>query len=412
MQVRLQDVAARAAVSAQTVSRVLRSPHLVTPETATRVRAVMVELGYFRNEQATALRLGRTRTIGLLFQLYDSLPMPFALDVIAGAEERASARGYSLVMCDTSGSPDEEADYLSLLLRQRVAGVIYTAPRCRPETHPACASLLRSDIPVVVISSDSRDLPYCHVRTDDTRAGYVAVRHLLDVGCRRIATVAATSTVPTEVFAARPAISDRLDGASTALHEAGLAADTAPLYTAPNTSDGGRAAGKMMLTRQEPLPDGIFATTDILALGLLEALHSADVRVPDDIAVVGHDDLFTSSIAVPALTTIAPPRRQMGQDSIDLLLQAGTDGAASTVHMLDATLIVRESTIGSGARARGGLRTPLSTPTAWSAWRAQMRVARPEQDIPAASVTLSTLARRETVRERRPALTAPHDQGQ
>src|SRR2546429_4392687 len=124
MRARLQDVAARANVSMQTVSRVLRAPDLVKPATATRVRAAMAELGYVRNEQATALRLGRTHTIGMLFQLHDSLPMPFALEVIAGAEERAVARGYSLVMCDTSGSPDEEAEVLSLLLRQRVAGII------------------------------------------------------------------------------------------------------------------------------------------------------------------------------------------------------------------------------------------------------------------------------------------------
>jgi len=382
MQARLQDVAVKAEVSAQTVSRVLRAPHLVAPDTAERVRAVMMELGYFGNQQATALRLGRTHTIGLLFPLHDSLPMPFPLEVIAGAEERAFARGYSLVMCDSSGPPEREAESLSVLLSQRVAGIIYTAPRCRPETHPACARLLKSGVPVVVISSDPRDLPYGHVRTDDRRAGYVAVRHLLDLGRRRIAVVAG----------AGPPIDDRLDGATTALREAHLAPGETPLYVGPETADGGRAAAEAIVARPVPWPDGIFVTTDIMALGLLEVLRSAGLRVPEDSAVVGHDDLFAASIAVPALTTIAPPRRQMGQHCVDLLL-AGED-TAPMVHVLDAELVVRESTIGSGAGARSGLRTPLSVPEPWSAWRRQRATVRSHGPGAPAGITTSTLGRR------------------
>ncbi len=360
-QARLQDVAARAQVSAQTVSRVLRSPHLVATGTAARVRGAMEELGYSRNEQAAALRLGRTRTIGLLFHLLDALPLPFPLEVIAGAEERAFARGYSVIMCDTSGSTDKEADYLSFLVRQRVAGIIYTAPRCTPERHPACASLLRSGVPVVVISSDPHDLPYRHVRTDDARAGYVAVRHLLDLGRRRIAIVADSGRVPTGVSVGAP-IRDRLNGAADAWREAGGAPDAAPLYLAPETFAGGRAAGEAILARA-PLPDAIFATTDSMALGLLDIFRSSGVRVPEDIAVLGHDDLFTSSITVPALTTIAPPRRRMGQECIDLLLDPGDD-PTEAVHVLDAELIARASTIGAAA-SQGGLRTPLSADAAW-----------------------------------------------
>lgn len=396
MQARLQDVAARAQVSMQTVSRVLRAPNLVAPATAARVRAVMDEMGYVRNAQATALRLGRTRTIGLLFQLHDSLPMPFPLEVIAGAEEHAVARGYSLVMYDTSGTLEDEAEVLALLLSQRVAGVIYTGPRCRPETHPACATLLASGVPVVVISSDPHDLPYKHVRTDDVRAGYVAVRHLLDVGRQRLAIVAAAGAALTQAFAAWPAISDRLDGAAAALREAGLAADDAPLYLAPNTAEGGRGAGAMILAGARPLPDGIAVTTDIMALGLLEALRAAGVRVPEDIAVVGHDDLFTASIAVPSLTTIAPPRRQMGHDCVDLLLRtpAGTEG--TDTHLLDAELIVRESTIGSGPAAREGLRVPVSHEEAWSAWRQQVPALHADRND-APPVAVHTLGQREEV---------------
>jgi len=353
----------------------------------------MDELGYVGNEQARALRLGRTRTIGLLFDLLSSLPMPFWLDVIAGAEERAYAAGYSLVMCDSSGSADKEAEYLSLLLGQRVAGIIYTSPQCRSDAQLACARLVESDTPVVVISSEPHDLPYDHVRTDDKRAGYVAVRHLLDVRRHRLAMVAATAGAMEQVFAPWSAINDRLEGAAYALRDTGLSPADIPVYVASNTADGGRAVGQAILSKGTPLPDGLFVTTDIMALGLLETLRSAGVRIPEDMAVVGHDDLFTSSISVPALTTVAPPRRKMGQECVDLLLRPRDGRRTSRVHMLDADLVVRESTVGTAVALRGDRRTPISHVEAWTMWRNQSPVTRPFGGDAGVRVTVDTLDR-------------------
>lgn len=176
---RMTDVAARAGVSAQTVSRVLRGHTWVAPETAARVRQAMQDLGYHNNELAGALKRGRSRTLGLLFPMHT---MSIWSEVAEGAEELAHERGYPLLLSDTGESLEREANSLSLLLSHRVSGIVYVEPQCRLATQPCSAALVASGLPVVVISAEQDDLPSVHLRTDDERAGYVAMRHLLELG--------------------------------------------------------------------------------------------------------------------------------------------------------------------------------------------------------------------------------------
>jgi ABC-type sugar transport system substrate-binding protein len=147
--------------------------------------------------------------------------------------------------------------------------------------------------------------------------------------------------------------------------------DRVPLLVVPNTVEGGRLAGETFLETGESLPDGIFATSDVIAFGLLEGLRARGLRVPEDIAVVGHDDDLASSLVAPSLTTIAPPRMEMGRACINLLLRAQTGEALPPLTMLEAAFIVRESTIGPGPAARRGIRTDLCDPRAWRGWRQQ-----------------------------------------
>ncbi|MDB5076117.1 MAG: LacI-family transcriptional regulator, partial [Chloroflexi bacterium] len=231
---------------------------------------------------------------------------------------------------------------------------------------------VRTSIPVVVVSSDPNDLPYCHLRTDDTRAGYVAIRHLLDLGRRRIAIVGSGVYADAAMLPPPAALSDRVAGAGAALREVGISGDRVPILLVPNTLEGGRLAGAALLESGESLPDGIFATTDAVAFGLLEVLRARGLRVPEDTAVVGHDDLFASSLVAPSLTTIAPPRMAMGRACIELLLRAEAGEALPPLAMLEAALMVRESTIGAGPAARRGFSTNLSDPQSWRGWREQM----------------------------------------
>jgi DNA-binding LacI/PurR family transcriptional regulator len=160
-----------------------------------------------------------------------------------------------------------------------------------------------------------------------------------------------------------------------------------------NTVVGGYHAGEALLGAESPLPDGIFATTDAIALGLLEAFRAHGIQVPEDVALVGHDGLFASTVSMPALTTIKPPMTEMGRTSIELLLQLMDGGAPPPLTVLDAEFVVRESTIGSGARARRGFATPLSGSEAWACWRSQLAAASDKQlssrtpPVPSASRT-------------------------
>lgn len=183
----------------------------------------------------------------------------------------------------------------------------------------------------------------------------------------------------------------RVAGAQRALGEAGLDAEHVPALIVPNTLSGGIQGGETLLDAGKALPDGIFATTDAIALGLLEAFRSRGVNVPEDIALVAHDGLFASTISMPALTTITPPMIEMGRTSVDLLLRLIEAQPLPPLTLLDAQFVVRESTIGSGVRARRGFATPLSHPRAWSCWRTQMH--EPEGERPGVNPPVATGSR-------------------
>ena len=382
MSVRMSDVAELAGVSTQTVSRVLRGEQWVAAETAQRVRQAMESLGYRGNELAGALKRGHSRTLGLLFPLHT---MSIWSDVAEGVEALTHENGYSLLLCDTSESVEKEAENLALLLRHRVAGIIYVEPRCRPSTHPACAALVASKLPVVVISAEQNDLPFVHMRTDDERAGYVAVRHLLDLGRRAVCVVANgvrdSGGVEVESLVPTAHVQDRIRGAMRALEEESGDKGSARLIIVPNTVEGGREAGSTLLHSGSPLPDAIFATTDAVALGILDVLRSDGVRVPEDIAVAAHDGLFASSVSVPALTTIVPPMIAMGRATVELLLRVMKGERPPAHNVLDARFMVRESTIGLGRAARQGFANPLSESQAWRSWRAQSHEATIEHNM-------------------------------
>jgi len=399
MGVLMREVAAQAGVSTQTVSRVMRGETWVAAATAQRVRAAMAELGYHGNAAAGALKRGQTRTLGLLFPLLETTFASFWPDVAAGAETLAHKHGYSLILCDTSDSLDKEEAYLSLLLSHRVAGIIYALPRCRPDRHPVFASLRAAHIPVVVISSDEHDLPYPHVRTDDVRAGYVVTRHLLDLGRWRLAFVRGATASPSQV---EQVADDRAVGMRRALVEMGLDADEIPFLLGPHSIEGGRAVGQTLIAGDGPMPDAIFVSTETMALGLLDILRTHGVRVPEDVALVTQDGLPAGASAFPSLTTIAPPRGEMGAACVDALLRMAAGESIPPLSMLEAQFIVRESTAGVGSVPRQGLGTPLSAADAWSRWRTDMAPAATDGDsTPVTRTTLGRVASRTRTQERR-----------
>ena len=332
----IKEVAARARVSLGTVSNVLNRPHLVRAATRARVEAAMTDLGFVRNESARQLRVGRSRLLAYVFL---DAGNPFFTDVARGADEHSREHGLALVMCTSDGDPAREEDCLSLLLEQRVHGVLITT---LDEHGPRLRSVRDLGVPVVLVDRRaSSGADWCSVGVDDVHGGEVAVTHLLEQGHRRVAFVGGPATLPQ--------VEDRLAGAHRAMAAAGLPADAlAPLECEALTVIAGREAAQRLLGLPAARrPTALFCANDLMALGALQEFAHRRVRVPDDVAVVGYDDIdFAAAAAVP-LTSVRQPRQLLGRTAVELLLREA-EGAPDHAHeqiQFTPELVVRDSSV-------------------------------------------------------------------
>lgn len=328
MSVSVKDVAARAGVSVGTVSNVLNSPMKVAADTAERVHRAIVELGFVRNGAARQLRAGTSRCIG--FVVLD-VGNPFFTDLARAAEERAAQSGLALLIANSGEQRDREAAGLDLFEEQRVRGVLISPVEDVGER----LELLRSrGTPSVLVDRLAATPGFSSVSVDDVVGGRSAVQHLLEGGRRRILFVGG----PLHLEQVR----DRLRGA----REAVASVDGASLEVLPVgalTVRHGVEAGREILAMPEP-PDAVFAANDLVALGVLQAVGLlGGLRVPEDVALVGYDDIeFAASAGVP-ITSMRQPRERMGAIAVDLLL-AEIDGTAERSRIvLLPELVVRES---------------------------------------------------------------------
>jgi LacI family transcriptional regulator len=335
----IKAVAARADVSVGTVSNVLNRPDRVRPATRARVEAAMLDLGFVRNESARQLRAGSSRIIAYVFL---DAGNPFFSDVARGAEDAGRENSLALVMCNSNGDAVREDEYLGLLLEQRVHGVLITAIDYES---PRLGSLPSLGVPVVFVDRQPTGTQeWCSVGVDDVHGGDVAVTHLLEQGHRRVAFVGGPPSIPQ--VAARHA------GALRALSSAGRPpGDLVVLETEALTVSSGREAGQRLVglpVRQRPT--AVFCANDLLALGMLQQLIQQGVSVPEDIAIVGYDDIdFASAAAVP-LTSVRQPRQLLGRTATELLLgeAARLPGHVHQQIQFTPELVVRESSTARG----------------------------------------------------------------
>ena len=341
MAVSVRDVAATASVSVGTVSNVLNRPEKVAPDTVARVMAAIDELGFVRNDAARQLRAGRSRSIGLVVL---DVRNPFFTDVARGAEDRAAEDSMTILLGNSDENADRERSYLDLFEEQRVHGVLIS-PLGEDETR--LQRLRGRDTPVVLVDRVSRDRSLSSVSVDDVVGGELAVRHLLETGRRRIAFVGGPASIRQ--------VADRLEGARRAV-AAEPDASLEVVGTESLTVLEGRAAGEAI--RERPAgerPDAVFAANDLLAMGVLQALNMmGSVRVPEDIALIGYDDIDFASAAVVPLSSIRQPASLIGYTAVDLLLKeaASNEGFTAEQVVFQPELVVRESTRGRGASAR------------------------------------------------------------
>jgi LacI family transcriptional regulator len=331
----VKDVAERAGVSLGTVSNVLNRPDRVSPATRQRVEQAMSELGFVRNESARTLRAGRSSTIAYVML---DVSNPFFTDVAQGIEEAVSPNDLSVYLCSSDNRADRELAYLSRLEQQRVLGVLITP--VDPE-HRSLDAFAARGTPLVVVDRVSKDAEHCSVAVDDVLGGRLAVEHLLDRGHERIAFVGGPHSVGQ--------VKDRLAGARLAMVEAGHDPDTLVVTTTEAlTVAEGRGAGERLFGMSRATrPTAAFCANDLLALGLLQQAVAAGLWVPDDLALVGYDDIdFAAAAAVP-LTSVRQPRRGLGRTAAELLLDEATNPEHEHRQLIFTPELVARASSGS-----------------------------------------------------------------
>jgi len=341
--VTIRDVAELASVSIGTVSNVLNNPSLVAAPTLERVLAAIEQTGFVRSTAAHQLRGGKSRSIGIVIL---DVANPFFTEMVRGAEEALRDDGYVVVLCSTDESPDRERHYLRLLEEHRVEGVLITpAERDLSEL----ARLSARGIPTVLLDRAAPGHALCSVTVDDVRGGELAAAHLFQQGHTRLVFVNGPPTIRQ--------CADRRRGARRAARQAGLVADDAvvELVVPGLTTDQGERCVDEILALT-PSVGAVMCANDLLALGVLRGLGERGKRVPDEVAVVGYDDVSFASMLSPSLTSVRQPKFEIGAAGAEMLLEESR--AHTHVHRevrFEPELIVRASS-GSGSMTRPGAR--------------------------------------------------------
>jgi LacI family transcriptional regulator len=310
--VNMRDVARRAGVSISTVSNAVNHPERVSGDSLRRVQNVIEELGFVRNEAARQLRHGHSRTLG--FVMLDG-KNPFFMDVARGAEDRAAEFGLVLTFGDSARDVNRESSYLDLFEQQRVQGVLISP---YGDVADKLGQLADRGIASVLLNRQSADRKFSSVSVDDVAGGRLAIEHLIARGRRRIAFVGSEETSQ---------FVDRLAGIREVLEvNPDVQFELIEIAT-PHVVDG-RIAGAAIAARNiNARPDAIFASNDVVAMGILQglAMGPRPVLVPDDIALIGYDNIEFAESAVVPLSSVKHPAALIGSTAVDLLIAESQD---------------------------------------------------------------------------------------
>jgi LacI family transcriptional regulator len=330
---RLADVAERVGVSLATASRALASRDGVSEQVANRVRQVAHDLGYVANLHARTLAGGSTSTVGLIVHQIDD---PYFSEIASGVIQAADEQDLIVQICHSGRDPRRELRQIRNLIAQRVgvliiAGSGYVDPRLEAEAKAELSAFQDAGGRVAVIGRHF--LRADAVRPDNEAAGEVVTDHLLSLGHRRIAVVAGPMRLTT--------VADRLAGVASALERNGLSLAAVPVVPTDFTRDGGCGAAEQIL-REHPQTSAIIALNDAMAIGVLSALKSHGVPVPDRMSVAGVDDVAVAADLAPSLTTVRLPMAEMGRVALAMALKPRS--SRSRKRPTGHQLIVRDST--------------------------------------------------------------------
>jgi LacI family transcriptional regulator len=331
----IADVAARAGVSKTTVSRVLNGKGELDEATAARVRRVIDELGYVPSARAVGLARGRTQIVGMLVP---SLTWPWMGDVLQGVVDVVETEGYGLLLFTCNRGDESMRQFASHVSAKSFDGLLVIEPE---GTLDYIAGLHARGLPVVLIDDRAKSPLFPSVATTNRSGGHAAGAHLVELGRRRPLVV----TGPDRFGCTQ----ERLDGFAAAYADAGLPLDPALVVEGDFTFDAGQRAVKRTIEAGMKF-DAVFAHNDLSAAGAVQAVREAGRRVPEDVAVVGFDDLPLAATTDPPLTSVRQPLREMGEAAARMLL-AHFHGAAlpQSPTVIPTTFTVRRSTIAPGS---------------------------------------------------------------
>jgi LacI family transcriptional regulator len=328
----IQDVARLAGVSLGTVSNVLNNPDMVRAATAEKVLKAIDQLGFVRNDAARQLKAGKSLTLGMV--VYD-LANPFFTEVGRAAENAAAENGYAVLMGNTDHRREREKQYLQLFDQQRVAGVLVSPTA---DIYEQIDELRVHGTQVVLLDRKADAARCCSVSVDDFAGGRVAVEHLLAQGRRRIGFVGNLQMQQ---------VADRLAGAMAAINDFGNQAQLLVFESSDMTVLAGREVGhRIVAAAQQDRPDSLFASNDLLAMGLVQAfMFNGAIQIPQEIALVGYDDIDFAASAVVPLSSIRQPSKLLGETAVELIMDEISNGQ-NHVHRqvtFQPELVVRDS---------------------------------------------------------------------
>jgi LacI family transcriptional regulator len=330
----IRDVAREAGVSITTVSRVLNQYADVNPKTRSKVLKVVEQLGYRPNNVARSLVMNRTKTVALVVSELSRWRNGhhFMFDVLCGIHDRAQELGYDLVLFSTSPSAQQQTSYMDFVKQRRVDGVVMMGIRL---DDPYTREVVEASVPSVLVDVPLTSATCSYVMTDNVGGARMAVEHLIEQGHRQIGFVNGH---------AQAAVSqERLRGYQEAMERSGIGYRPEWVFFSNFQLEGG-AEGARTLLQEHPDLTAIFFASDLMALGAIKSLQEQGVQVPDQISVVGFDDIQIASLMHPALTTVRQNRYEMGSTASETLIRMLENGDTGRGIVLPPELVVRDTT--------------------------------------------------------------------
>ncbi len=329
----IKDIAKLAGVSATTVSMALNHHPKISRKTRDRIAAIAEELHYYPNYVARSLVSRKSQTLGLIIT---SILNPFYPELAKGIEDKALEFGYNIILCSTNYDTRLQKPFIDLLRSKGVDGIIFASVDIND---PDIAPLLDDRFPFVLVNrkiiNHALEKKIDYVVLDNFSGGYMAMQHLQKLGHRRIAIVAGSFDISTAV--------ERTEGAKKAMIDNGLTIERRLIVECSFSKDKAYEATRSLLAHESP-PTAIFAQNDFMALGVREAIFDAGLRIPEDIALIGFDDIAASSLRGIELTTISQKKYEMGTMAVEILCNRIEDSSAPTRQIcLPPEIVVRKS---------------------------------------------------------------------